>query len=194
MKKGLSKKNIGLGVFFFLVALNLSFGMPAFAAQEVRYTRYNVHTQAKGSKVLMASYANFTRPGGGHHIIPAGTEITILKKSRKEFRFQASGDDRVVRFQFHEPRMEMSLDEYIQKITSASPVSLKKLSTLDRKGVAEGKALVGMTRDGVLTALGYPATHKTPSLEAPTWIYWTNRFKTIAVDFDGRGKVKTVRD
>ena len=194
MKKMHLNKKMRFGLVSLLVVFGLFWGSSALAAKEVRYLKCNVHTQAKGSKLLNASYANYIRPGTGHHIVPAGTEITMLRKSRKEFKFLINGDGREVRFQFHEPRMEMSVDDYIEKITSAKPVSLQKLSALDRKGVAGGKALVGMTRAGVMTALGYPATHKTPSLESPTWIYWTNRFGTLAVDFDDRGKVKAVRE
>ncbi|MEZ4601620.1 MAG: hypothetical protein R2940_17665 [Syntrophotaleaceae bacterium] len=181
-------------IFLLLFALSGFVSGSAFAAKEVRYTKYNIHTQAKGGKLLSASYANYTRPGAGHYIIPAGTKIVISGKSRKEIKFQIDGDEREVQFLFHESRMGMSVDEYIQKITSADPVSLKKLSTLDRKGVAEGKAFVGMTREGVMTALGYPATHKTPSPDSPTWIYWTNRFGTLAVDFDDKGRARSVRE
>ncbi|MHB8110292.1 MAG: hypothetical protein ACYDHW_09690 [Syntrophorhabdaceae bacterium] len=39
----------------------------------------------------------------------------------------------------------------------------------------------------------FPAPHKTPSLGSNTWIYWMNRFKTIAVYFDQQGKVESVR-
>ena len=31
-----------------------------------------------------------------------------------------------------------------------------------------------------------------PSLEGDTWIYWRNRFKTMAVEFDNDGKVKNI--
>jgi hypothetical protein len=188
------RKKMGFGLVSLLALFCLFWGSVVFAGDDVRYTKYNVHTQAKGSKLLNASYANYTRPGNGHYVIPAGTAITMLRKSGKEFKFRINGDGREVRFLFHEPRMEMSVEEYIEKITSAQPVSLKKLSALDRKGVAEGKALVGMTREGVMTALGYPATHKTPSPKSPTWTYWTNRFGTLVVDFDDRGKVRAVKD
>ncbi len=90
--------------------------------------------------------------------------------------------------------MGMKVNEYISLITSPDAVPAKKFSSVDQKGIKEGKALVGMTRDGVMTALGYPAAHKTPSLNAPVWVYWTNRFGTIAVEFGEDGKVVKVKD
>jgi len=51
-----------------------------------------------------------------------------------------------------------------------------------------------MTKNGVRAALGYPATHRTPSLENQTWIYWKNRFQNYYVRFDKNGKVKIAGD
>jgi hypothetical protein len=118
----------------------------------------------------------------------------IEKKSRKGFSFLSQNEAIRVDFEFHQPRMGMDVDQYIGLITSNQPLSLQKFASLDRKGIKEGKALVGMTRDGVMTALGYPAAHRTPSLENTTWVYWTNRFRTLAVDFDDKGKVRDVRN
>lgn len=168
--------------------------MPASAQETSRYTRFNIHTQSKDGKTFKASYANYTNPGEGHVIIPAGSLIQLLDKSRKSFTFTCDNGAREVIFEFHRPRMGMSLDDYLDKITSLEPVSLDHLSTLDKKGITDGKAYPGMTRDGVMTALGYPATHRTPTLNATSWVYWTNRFGTIAVDFDASGKVSGVRD
>ncbi len=184
------KKFIIVQVHFVLLFL---FVQPALAETEERYTKFNVHTQSKTGSTANASYANYTNPGVGHVIVPAGTQIVIIKKSRKKFVFTYDDGGKKVTFEYHQPRMGMSLDEYLDKITSLEPTSSAGLSPLDRKGVAAGKALVGMSREGVMTALGYPAAHRTPSLDMPTWVYWVNRFKTLAVEFDDRGKVVNVR-
>lgn len=180
-------------IFGLILVLCVLIAQPALAKDEVRYTQYNIHTQGKDGRKAKASYANFTNPGLGHVIVPAGTKILITGKSRKKFIFTYDNAKKKVVFEFHQPRMGMSIDEYLDKITSVEPTSLEGLSTLDHKGVAEGVALVGMSRKGVMAALGYPATHRTPSLDATTWVYWGNRFKTIGVDFDDAGKVKAVR-
>lgn len=88
----------------------------------------------------------------------------------------------------------MSVDEYIDLITSTEPTSLKGLSKLDKKGVAEGKAIKGMTRKGVMAALGYPATHRTPSPDSDTWVYWTNRYGTVAIEFGSGDTVVNIRN
>ena len=160
----------------------------------IRYTKVNIHTQMKNDAVYNASYANYTDPGEGHYIIPAGSKIVITGKARKGFYFTFDNGGKKGFFEFHRPRMEMGLDEYLDIISSSQPVSFSELSPLDRQGVKKGKALIGMTRKGVMTALGYPATHRTPSLDDPTWTYWRNRFGTVAVEFNSNGKVATTRD
>lgn len=190
--------NPRVGVFLLGLAAILLFLPSAFAAPTSVFTRYNIHAQEKvsrnGDHFYNASYANYTNPGAGHLIIPAGAEITILKRKRKGFRFRVESDNKVVDFDFHKPRMGMSLDEYLDKVTSLEPVSYDGLSELDKKGIADGKAYKGMSREGVMIALGYPATHRTPSLDATSWTYWTNRFGTIVVDFDAQGVATGVRD
>lgn len=182
------------GVLCFFIILAAMLIQPAFASDEVRYTKFNIHSQGKNGKSFKASYASYINPGKGHEVIPAGTEILIVKKARKSFTFTFENGAKKVVFEFHKPRMGMSLDEYLEKITSVEAVSLSALSAKDKKGVADGKAYPGMTRKGVMTALGYPATHRTPSLDSTTWVYWTNRFGTLAVDFGSDGLVSVVRD
>jgi len=50
-----------------------------------------------------------------------------------------------------------------------------------------------MTKEGVRIALGYPAVHKTPSLDGNSWTYWKNRFATTVVEFGNDGKVISIR-
>lgn len=176
-----------------LVVLMAFSAQTALAKGEVRFTKYNIHTQTKDSRTYKASYANYTNPGVGHLIIPAGSEILLTKTKRKSFTFTFDNGSKKGVFEYHQPRMGMSVQEYLDKITSSAPISLSGLSKLDKKGVAAGKALVGMSRDGVMAALGYPATHRTPSLDVSTWVYWSNRFKTVAVQFNDSGKVIGVR-
>jgi hypothetical protein len=96
---------------------------------------------------------------------------------------------KTIYFEFDESRMNMTNEQYIRLITSPEPTNLDRLSALDRKGIKEGKAYQGMTKEGIRIALGYPAVHGTPSLDNNTWRYWTNRWKSMLVEFDASGKV-----
>ncbi|MEW5908458.1 MAG: outer membrane protein assembly factor BamE [Thermodesulfobacteriota bacterium] len=164
-----------------------------WAAEGTVYLKNNIHAQ-QGSRDIKASFANWTSPGAGHIIIPVNTPV-VVDSSPSTFRrsvFSMTVQDTkrsVILIEYNEKQMGFNVDEYLKRITSPSPVSLDKLSEIDQKGIKEGKAYPGMTKDGVRIALGYPATHMTPSLDDDRWTYWTNRFKTVVVEFDSKGKV-----
>jgi hypothetical protein len=172
----------------------------AVAEGDVVYTRYNIHVEKRfknnGEAVYKASYAGYVSPPTGEHIIlPPNTQIIPVNKRRlftKNYSFQVVGQDLSVVFEYDAKRMRMDYGQYIALITSPQPVSLDRLTGSDRKGVTDGKVYVGMSKQGVMTTLGYPAVHKTPSLDSNSWTYWKNRFRTMRVEFDQTGRVSQV--
>jgi hypothetical protein len=183
---------------FSLVFMLVIFSVPStgIAAGEIVYLKYNVHAFQKGSG-YSSSYANWTNPGPGHVLFPVNTAVRVSPFGRwragRGFLLTTVDDGKKISYEFHKQRMGMSIDEYVKLITSPTKVSLKGLSEKDREGIRLGKAMVGMTKKGVMMALGYPACHKTPSLEDGVYIYWQSRYKTLAVEFDSKGKVMRVR-
>jgi hypothetical protein len=163
------------------------------------YLKNNIHVQEqttrRGEPVYRASYANYTDPGAGHLIIPVNTPVTITTADgiRGKGIAITTQDGKVIHFEFNSRNMGMQPEEYFSFITSPSMTSITHLSSIDRKGITDGKAYAGMTKDGVRIALGYPAVHQTPSLDNYTWTYWKNRFTTTVVEFDNNGKVISIR-
>lgn len=156
------------------------------------YMKVNIHYQNNG-KDNKASYANYTNPGAGHKILAVNTPVQIKSWKRQGFIFVNTETNEEIFFEYHEPRMQMNIEEYLNKITSSTKTNLSDLSEKDQKGIKDGVASTGMTKNGIMMALGYPATHRTPSPESNTWVYWSNRFKTIAVTFDDKGVVTAIQ-
>ncbi len=167
--------------------------LSSIAQDSVKYTKFNIHAQ-KSSRDIKASYAGYVDPGTGHIIIPAGSKVTFPDKRalRNGFYINVVDTNQLVFFEYHRGRMEMSPQEYVNLITSNKPVSLDHFSEIDRKGIKAGKVYTGMSKEGVLTAFGYPAVHGTPSLESDRWTYWRNRFVTKVVEFDSNGHVQNI--
>lgn len=165
-------------------------GGTVYAEEKIVYLKNNIHAQQHRGD-CKASYANWTDPGQNHVIIPVNTRVKT-EEWRSGFSIITEPDGKKILFEFDSTRMKMSVEEYTNLITSPNPdpVPLEKFSEIDRKGIKDGKAYTGMSKGGVRAALGYPAVHQTPSLESNRWIYWTNRFRAIAVEFDENGKVK----
>lgn len=51
--------------------------------------------------------------------------------------------------------------------------------------IEQGTVEPGMTKADVIMALKYPPANRTPSLDAPEWHYWRNRWNQYVVVFDG---------
>jgi hypothetical protein len=62
-----------------------------------------------------------------------------------------------------------------------------------REAVNAGKVALGMTKEQVIAALGYPPAHATPSLDTARWKYWYSTHDTYLVSWDESGQVSEVR-
>jgi len=184
------KKKFINGCFRFLfVLMFMGYGATTLcSASAVKYLRNNIHVQEHRHEEYRASYANWTNPGKNHVIIPFNTPVTI-ENFRRGFAIVTQDSRKRILFEYDESRMRMNEDQYITLITSSQPIKIDDFSEVDRKGIKEGRAYIGMTKDGVRIALGYPATHQTSSLNENTWVFWTNRFKSFKIEFDETGKV-----
>jgi hypothetical protein len=60
---------------------------------------------------------------------------------------------------------------------------------VDRRHIEAGTVGPGMTKAGVVFAIGYPPEFKTPDLNADTWTYWRSRVRSFDVVFGKDGKV-----
>ncbi len=61
------------------------------------------------------------------------------------------------------------------------------LSTEIQDAIAKGIVVRGMSKSEVLLSYGPPPEHKTPSLDADTWIYWLNKMRSKKICFDDKG-------
>ena len=172
-------------------------GTQSNVPETVVYLKNNVHGTERYSgstRTLRASYANYVGDYQYHAMIPVNTAVTIDKVRGNGIYMTSVADGTKITFEYRSSNMGgLSSEEYVGYITAPDKISLNRLSPIDKKGVADGRAYKGMSKEGVRIALGYPAVHRTPSLEDNVWTYWRNRFATTAVEFDSRGRVKAVR-
>ena len=181
-------------VVFIIVSAFLSCFSQSVAAsdQENLYLQNNIHAQT-GARDTKASYANWTDPGVGHIIIPVNT-LVKYEKYRRGFLLINMENGQKIYFEYSKKNMGMSREKYMNLIASPYKINLDKYSSIDQKGIKDGKAYIGMSKKGVRAALGYPAVHATSSLENNIWVYWRNRWKRIKVEFDNGGYVKNIQN
>lgn len=145
-------------------------------------------------------------------LIPFGTRVQILEVRRNSVKFQPEGHAALtikydynakggLPFQTYLDRMFVPEDPHLHlaaahparaparkvkgkgKARAGAPppaVASSRVKLIETGGFPEP----GMTKEEVLMMLGYPPAHRTPSLEAPDWHYWQNRWHQFVVYFD----------
>jgi len=113
-------------------------------------------------------------------VIPFGTRVQIREVDADRVEFQTPG---------HPPirldRIFLVDDPYAR--LPKLPEDGKAAAEVDkiRRMMEEGDVTVGMTRDQVLMAIGYPPAHRTPRLDAAMRTYWVDPKDTFEVYFEG---------
>jgi hypothetical protein len=126
-------------------------------------------------------------------MIPAGTPIKITFYGYNHRAF-AELDGRAMRIGHDYGRAQESLEKYVSKlVVPASPATkIEGYPKAFRDAIRAGRVETGMTREQAIIAAGYPATHKTPSLDAPVWNYWASRAGRYEVHWNAKGTVQTI--
>jgi hypothetical protein len=151
-------------------------------------TLSNLHPDGKRKEIQAMNYQLPDR-------IPVCADITVKKVSKKALVFDYSGVEYEFVMDKHTKGADISLQQAAQMYfgPNCEQAKMKTLSKVDQDGIVRGRAQVGMTREGVLFAMGRPPFHANPSIDVPEWMYWRNRFARLAVQFDDKGKVTNVR-
>lgn len=143
------------------------------------YTLTNLHPDDERG-VLYA--VNYQQAG----LIPRCSRVDLTRLKRKSLTFTVLDRGKEYVYENHEAAAEPFPDHLLHWFgTECDPADVEKLSELDQEGVRTGKVSVGMSRQGVIYAIGYPPRHVNPNLEASEWTYWWNRFNRFIIRFDG---------
>lgn len=126
-----------------------------------------------------------------HPVIPAGTAARILGYGEHRVDVEIGG--RAVALGLDYGRRQ-NLREWAQRmIVPQNPKErIADWPSAAREAIDSGKIALGMSREQVIVALGYPPAHATPSMDAPRWKYWYDTHGTYDVVWDDAGRVRDV--
>ena len=147
------------------------------------YTLTNLHPDEVKSRLYAV---NYQQPG----LIPRCTTVHLTRLRRKVLRFVVVESNREYEYLNHDAAAEPFNDHLLRFFGSQCDVAdVERLSDADQEGIRNGEAAPGMTRQGVIYAIGYPPRHVNPSLETGDWTYWRHRFDRFIVQLDEDGVV-----
>lgn len=122
--------------------------------------------------------------------LPAGTPVEVEKVGGDSVTFTAGGVRLTLTQQFGKEPLQQYVDKVLVPTNPRPHIDAYRAEV--RRAIDSGKVERGMTREQVIASLGYPPTHKTPSIQDSEWTYWYNRWVSYKVLFDDSGKVADV--
>jgi hypothetical protein len=151
-------------------------------------TLTNLHPDERRSRLFAVNYQQ-------EGLIPVCSAVALLDRNGKRLVFSVKATGKQYEYYHHEKAAAEPFPDHLARYfgTQCPRDEIAKLPALDRRGIEQGKALVGMSKRGVVLAMGYPPPHLTPSLDADRWLYWTNRMNRVAVTFQN-GRVSGIEN
>lgn len=129
------------------------------------------------------------------NLIPVCSDITVNSVKKKEMTFEWKGVEYTYKYDKHIKKAGVTFQENMQAYfgKTCDEATMQSLSKKDKEGIRFGRPEVGMSRQGILFAMGRPPANVNPDLDAPMYTYWLNRFKRQIIEFDEKGIVSGIR-
>lgn len=116
-------------------------------------------------------------------LLPVNTEVEFIKSSGKTLELLVLPSNDKLTIENVKDFSGENIDGIIARTLSKTKVDLSGFTETERRNIQNGSITLGMTKEAVVKAIGYPPKHKTPSLQSNEWRYWMHRFATYAVTF-----------
>lgn len=128
---------------------------------------------------------------GGMRIIAAGTPIKSTGYGRYRIHVEVGGEKHALGNDYSR---DIDMPTFAQRyIVKENPRSrIETYSSKIQQAIASARVTLGMTREQVFTAVGYPVSSENPDLNAPILRFWRDSFSEFQVLFDEEGRVREI--
>ncbi len=120
-------------------------------------------------------------------MLPVGTKVTIDEVSRKAITFteESGGTYRVLIKLKHNnvPAPQLAKRLFSTKNPMAKGGKYSKFTKKERNNIENGTIAIGMSKEAVIMAYGYPPTVRTHNIKQNSWTFWKNRWVTRVIRF-----------
>ena len=153
------------------------------------YALVNLHADAANNRLYAMNY-QLTK------LMPICSEFVITDIETKVIELTHKGIEYDYLWDKYTRNADQSLTEnfalFFGKSCDEAKAKVSTFSALDQKGIKRGQPIVGMSKEGILVAMGRPPIHATPDLDADLWTYWVNRWARNVLEFDESDKLKHI--
>lgn len=111
--------------------------------------------------------------------LPANSQVQVKSIKGKRMVLDYKGQE--ITIENAEKYTNKSITEVGDRMLSNTPVAIGGQFAKD---ISLGVMRLGMTKNEVIQARGYPPAHKTPSTDYDTWVYWSSRFVQLSLVFE----------
>ncbi|MDH5831480.1 hypothetical protein QFW80_13240 [Luteimonas sp. M1R5S18] len=142
--------------------------------------------RSDGSWISDSNYAE-----NGKRVIPAGTPVSVTGYGRYRTKVEIDGKRQAIGNDYSRDLDDAAFAR--RYVVTEDPAA--KIATWPAKvqaAVKQSKVTPGMTREQVLTSLGYPISSENPDLESALWRYWLDSFSEFQLHFDAQGRLASI--
>jgi len=150
------------------------------------YTQVNMYAHKGGSQISWVNFEVGT-------FIPVNSKVKVIQLFGKNITFKIIKSGKLVKLRNRPKHSGMDGKAWGIKHLNEKPLDLNQFSKAERNAIRDGIIQAGMSKEAVIISRGYPPAHKNPTLEAPQWLYWSNRSNKKVVSFDENGNVFGIR-
>lgn len=169
-----------------LLGLALALAAGAAGAKD-KYDGYlccNMRTD--GSWISDSNYAE-----GGKRVIPAGTPAKVTGYGRYRVKVQIDGERQEIGNDYSRDLDDATFARrYV--VTEDPKAAIATWPAKVQEAVRQSKVTPGMTREQVITSLGYPMSSENPDLESDLFRYWLSSFAEFQLHFDKQGRLRDI--
>lgn len=125
------------------------------------YTQVGMHAQGSGLSTL-----NFTLG------FPIPVNSIVFYEDINSKQVAITYDDKRYYLRNSPRHSKTTMDQMLDRHFGTKKVDLSKFSPKEQEAIKAGKVEIGMSKEAVLLAIGYPPAHATPTLQQDEWKYW----------------------
>lgn len=164
-------------LLFSSIALNSTYAARFSAAKsgERFYTQFSFFQE--GNQHIATNYRRGT-------LVPINTLVEFVKASRTKLTMRIVSSDQRLTIANVQKYSGHKIDGIFKRTFGKEKVSLDGFTEREQRNIRNGTIAIGMSKKAVLQAIGFPPSHRTPSLDASFWTYWRHRLGTYVVSFN----------